>query len=94
LFHEAPRAREKGGRSGVHDYIGRGPGIKGVNHPNDDGSQDNLFYDFDVAQNAIDFLGRAKSDRRHLIQLGFKHPHYNLDCPDLSDVSTLGTCFR
>lgn len=75
LFHEAPRAREKGGRSGVHDYLGRGPGIKGINHPNDDGSQDNLFYDFDVAQNAIDFLGRAKTDRRHLIQLGFKHPH-------------------
>ena len=35
-----------------------------------------------MAQNAIDFLGRADPSRRHLIQLGFKHPHYNLECPD------------
>jgi hypothetical protein len=35
-----------------------------------------------VAQNAIDFLGRADPSRRTLIQLGFKHPHYNLICPD------------
>jgi len=93
LFHEAPKARDKGGRSGVHDYLGKGPGIKGINHPTDDGSQDKLFYDFDVAQNAIDFLGRAKTGRRHLIQLGFKHPHYNLDCPDrfyqMYDVSKI-----
>ena len=63
-------------------YLDRGPGIAGVNHPDDDGSQDHKFYDFTVAQNAIDFLGRADPARRHLIQLGFKHPHYNLECPD------------
>jgi hypothetical protein len=66
----------------VKHYLDRGPGIAGVNHPDDDGSQDALFYDFTVAQNAIDFLGRADPNRRHLIQLGFKHPHYNLECPD------------
>jgi arylsulfatase A-like enzyme len=82
LFHEEPAARDSNGRTGVHDYLGRGPGICGVNHPDDDGSQDALFYDFQVAQNAIDFLGRADPARRHLIQLGFKHPHYNLECPD------------
>ncbi len=82
LFHEDPVARDQGNRTGVHDYLGRGPGIKGVNHPDDDGSQDDRFYDYWVAQNAIDFLDRTDPDRRHLIQLGFKHPHYNLECPD------------
>ncbi|WP_284262244.1 sulfatase-like hydrolase/transferase [Roseicyclus amphidinii] len=82
LFHEEPEADDQGRRSGVKSYLDRGPGIKGVNHPNDDGSQDDRFYDFHVAQNAIDFLHRADPNRRHLIQLGFKHPHYNLITPD------------
>ncbi|WP_137109253.1 sulfatase-like hydrolase/transferase [Rhodobacter sp. SY28-1] len=82
LFHEDVTAQDSAGREKVHLYLDRGPGIAGVNHPDDDGSQDHLFYDFTVAQNAIDFLGRADPKRRHLIQLGFKHPHYNLECPD------------
>jgi arylsulfatase A-like enzyme len=82
LFHEEPAADDKGKRKGVRAYLDKGPGIKGVNHPDDDGSQDDRFYDFHVAQNAIDFLGRADPSRRTLIQLGFKHPHYNLICPD------------
>lgn len=82
LFHEEPAAADRAGRTGVKAYLDRGPGIKGINHPHDDGSQDDRFYDFHVAQNAIDFLGRADPSRRHLIQLGFKHPHYNLECPD------------
>ncbi|MBN2906914.1 MAG: sulfatase-like hydrolase/transferase [Rhodobacteraceae bacterium] len=82
LFHEDRRATDQGERTGVKDYLGRGPGIRGINHPDDDGSQDDRFYDFRVAQNAIDLLQTADPSRRHLIQLGFKHPHYNLDCPD------------
>jgi len=82
LFHEEPEADDSGRRARVHSYLDRGPGIKGVNHPDDDGSQDDRFYDFHVAQNAIDFLGRADPGRRHLMQLGVKHPHYNLICPD------------
>jgi arylsulfatase A-like enzyme len=82
LFHEDPPARDQGARTKVKDYLDRGPGIKGVNHPDDDGSQDDRFYDYWVAQNAIDLLDRADPNRRHLIQLGFKHPHYNLECPD------------
>lgn len=83
LFHEEPEASDRGGRKRVREYLGgKGPGICGVNHPDDDGSQDDRFYDYHVAQNAIDFLGRADPGRRHLIQLGFKHPHMNLDCPD------------
>jgi arylsulfatase A-like enzyme len=82
LFHEDVPAQDSGNRTKVKDYLGRGPGIKGINHPDDDGSQDDTFYDFTVAQNAIDFVGRADPARRHLIQLGFKHPHYNLECPD------------
>lgn len=82
LFHEEPAAHDSRGRTKMKHYLDRGPGIAGVNHPDDDGSQDQLFYDFMVAQNAIDFLGRADPARRHLIQLGFKHPHYNLECPD------------
>jgi arylsulfatase A-like enzyme len=82
LFHEDPEAFDSGGRTKVNLYLDRGPGIAGINHPDDDGSQDHRFYDFTVAQNAIDFLGRADPARRHLIQLGFKHPHYNLECPD------------
>lgn len=82
LFHHDPPASDKGKRRKVHDYLGKGPGIAGVNHPDDDGSQDDRFYDFWVAQNAIEHLARIDADRRHLIQLGFKHPHYNLVCPD------------
>lgn len=82
LFHEEPEATDGGKRARVKTYLDRGPGIKGVNHPDDDGSQDDTFYDFHVAQNAIDFLQRADPGRRHLIQLGFKHPHYNLITPD------------
>ncbi|WP_120499255.1 sulfatase-like hydrolase/transferase [Roseovarius sp. EL26] len=82
LFHEQPQAADRGRRYKVKDYLDRGPGISGINHPDDDGSQDHKFYDFEVAQNAIDFLGRADPSRRTLIQLGFKHPHYNLVCPD------------
>ncbi|MFN4193303.1 MAG: sulfatase-like hydrolase/transferase [Tabrizicola sp.] len=82
LFHEDVPAQDSSGRTKVKAYLDRGPGIAGINHPDDDGSQDHLFYDYTVAQNAIDFLGRADPARRHLIQLGFKHPHYNLECPD------------
>ncbi len=82
LFHEDVPAQDSGPRTGIKEYLDRGPGIKGINHPNDNGAQDRTFYDFTVAQNAIDFLGRADPARRHLIQLGFKHPHYNLECPD------------
>ncbi|TKZ17256.1 sulfatase [Shimia litoralis] len=82
LFHEEPEAKDAGKRDGVKAYLDKGPGISGVNHPNDDGSQDRKFYDWRVAQNAIDHLGTADPNKRHLIQLGFKHPHYNLQCPD------------
>lgn len=83
LFHEEPECSDRGGRKGVHEYLGgRGPGVAGINHPDDDGSQDDRFYDYWVAQNAIDHVNRADPSRRHLIQLGFKHPHFNLECPD------------
>ncbi|MCZ8335133.1 MAG: sulfatase-like hydrolase/transferase [Rhodobacteraceae bacterium] len=82
LFHEDAEAADRGRRRGIHPYLDKGPGIAGVNHPNDDGSMDQTFYDHAVAQNAIDYIGRADPARRHLIQLGFKHPHYNLTCPD------------
>jgi arylsulfatase A-like enzyme len=82
LFHEDVEAGDRGRRKGVHAYLDKGPGIEGVNHPNDDGSLDRTFYDYWVAQNAIDHLGRADPTERHLIQLGFKHPHFNLTCPD------------
>ena len=82
LFHEDVAAEDSGKRRNVHAYLDRGPGIKGVGYPDDDGSQDAKFFDFNVAQNAINFLGRADPSRRNLIQLGFKHPHYNLIAPD------------
>ncbi|MEZ5912835.1 MAG: sulfatase-like hydrolase/transferase [Paracoccaceae bacterium] len=82
LFHEDVPAADRADRDGVKEYLDRGPGIRGINHPDDDGSQDDRFYDYWVAENAIRFLDRADPSRRHLIQLGFKHPHYNLDCPD------------
>lgn len=82
LFHEDVLARDVGKRGGMQEYLATGPGVAGVNGPNDDGSADPAFYDHMVAQNAIDYLGRADPARRHLIQLGFKHPHYNLVCPD------------
>ncbi len=82
LFHEELPCGDKGNRKNTKDYLDRGPGIRGVNHPDDDGSQDNKFYDYDVAQNAIDHVANADPDKRHLLQLGFKHPHYNLEAPD------------
>lgn len=82
LFHEDAPAEDRGKRRRVHAYLDTGPGIEGVGYPDDDGSQDHTFYDHAVAQNAIDYLGRANPAQRHLIQLGFKHPHYNLTCPD------------
>ena len=82
LFHEERACRDSGKRTKVKDYLGRGPGICGVNHPNDDGSQDQKFYDYEVAENAIQYLKTADPKRRHLMQLGFKHPHYKLDSPD------------
>lgn len=82
LFHHDVEAKDKGRRSGVKEYLGKGPGIAGINHPDDDGSQDNKFYDYWVTQNAINHLSGIDPDRRHLIQLGFKHPHYNLVTPD------------
>lgn len=82
LFHHDVEAVEKGRRRKVKDYLDKGPGISGVNHPDDDGSYDATFYDHSVAQNGIDHLHRADPTRRHLIQLGFKHPHFNLTCPD------------
>ncbi len=82
LWHEEPEAADRTPFRRIRRYLDRGPGIAGVNAPDDDGSLDHLFYDWAVAQNAIDYLGRADPGRRHLIQLGFKHPHYNLVCPD------------
>lgn len=82
LFHEEPTAKDAGRRGKVKEYLSKGPGISGVNHPNDDGSMDRCFYDYSVAQNAIEYLEKAMPNRRHLIQLGFKHPHYRLQCPD------------
>lgn len=84
LFHEDVPANDTGSRKEkrIHSYLEKGPGIEGVNYPDDDGSLDHTFFDYAVAQNAIDFLSRANPARRHLIQLGFKHPHYNLTCPD------------
>jgi arylsulfatase A-like enzyme len=82
LFHADPLCADNSNRARVKDYLGRGPGIRGVNHPDDDGTQDDRFYDFHVAENAIRHLERLDPARRHLIQLGFKHPHYNLECPD------------
>ena len=82
LFHEDAEAKDKGRRQGVHAYLDKGPGVQGVNHPDDDGTMDRTFYDHSVAENAIDYLRRADPARRHLIQLGFKHPHYDLTAPD------------
>jgi arylsulfatase A-like enzyme len=82
LFHEDAEAGDRGRRDGVHAYHPKGPGIAGVNAPNDRGEFDHTFYDHAVAQNGIDYLGRADTARRHFIQLGFKHPHFNLVCPD------------
>ena len=82
LFHEDAEAADRLRRRGLHAYLDKGPGIAGVNHPDDDGSMDHTFYDHAVAQNAIDYLERADPRQRHFIQLGFKHPHYNLTCPD------------
>lgn len=82
LFHHDAEAKDKGRRSDIKEYLKKGPGIAGVNHPDDDGSQDDRFYDYWVAQNAINHLQRINPNKRHLIQLGFKHPHYNLVTPD------------
>ncbi len=82
LFHEDAEARDRGPRRRQKVYLDKGPGVVGINHPDDDGSQDHVFYDYQVAQNAIEYLDRADPARRHLIQLGFKHPHYDLACPD------------
>jgi arylsulfatase A-like enzyme len=82
LFHEERVCSDNGNKQGAKDYLDRGPGIRGINHPNDDGGQDYKFYDYDVSQNAIDYLSEADPKRRHLMQLGFKHPHYNLEAPD------------
>jgi arylsulfatase A-like enzyme len=82
LFHEEWACNDKGNRTRTKDYLDRGPGIRGINHPNDDGAQDDRFYDFDVTENAIRYLSDADPGRRHLMQLGYKHPHYNLECPD------------
>ncbi len=82
LFHEEWKCTDKGNRTGTKDYLDRGPGICGVNHPDDDGAQDHKFYDFEVTENAIKYLSTADPKRRHLMQLGFKHPHYSLECPD------------
>ncbi|MEM6477681.1 MAG: sulfatase-like hydrolase/transferase [Pseudomonadota bacterium] len=84
LFDQEREARDNPSRrENIEKYlVNDGPKIWGVNHPEDDGSQDAHFYDYDVAQNAIDFLGEADPARRHLIQLGFKHPHLPYVCPD------------
>lgn len=82
LFHEDAEADDRGRREGVHAYLPVGPGIAGVNAPDDKGEFDHTFYDHAVAQNAIDYLKRADPARRQFLQLGFKHPHFNLVCPD------------
>ncbi|TYB85563.1 sulfatase-like hydrolase/transferase [Oceaniovalibus sp. ACAM 378] len=82
LFHEDAKAEAFGKRTGHRVYLEKGPGIRSINAPDDDGSQDCKLYDYWVAQNAIDHLAGIDPARRHLIQLGFKHPHYDLVCPD------------
>lgn len=82
LFHAEGACADSANRTKLHDYLDRGPGIRGVNAPEDDGAQDDRFYDHAVASNAIAHLAGADPARRHLFQLGFKHPHYNLECPD------------
>lgn len=82
LYNTEVRAREVGKRTKSHEYFKGGPGVVGVNGPNDKGEQDKKFYDHSVASNAVDHLGSLDPTRRHLIQVGFKHPHYKLDCPD------------
>jgi len=82
LFHVEKGCADNSQRSKVMDYLPQGPGIRGINHPDDDGSQDHVFYDNAVSSNAIAHLAEADPSRRHLFQLGFKHPHYNLECPD------------
>lgn len=82
LFHQDAPADDRGRRRAIHSYLDAGPGIEGVGYPDDDGAQDHTFYDHAVAQNGIDYLRTADPARRHLIQLGFKHPHFNLTCPD------------
>ena len=82
LFHVEKGCADNSQRSKVMDYLPQGPGIRGINHPDDDGAQDHVFYDNAVSSNAIAHLAEADPARRHLFQLGFKHPHYNLECPD------------
>jgi len=82
LFHVDARAEAFGNRTGHKVYLEKGPGVRSINAPHDDGSQDHKLYDYWVAQNAIDHLGTLDPGQRHLIQLGFKHPHYDLVCPD------------
>lgn len=82
LFHHDVQAQAFGNRSGQRVYLEKGPGVRGINAPDDDGGQDHKLYDYWVAQNGIDHLNTLNPDQRHLIQLGFKHPHYDLVCPD------------
>ncbi|WP_108484269.1 sulfatase-like hydrolase/transferase [Oceaniglobus ichthyenteri] len=82
LFHHDVKAQAYGKRSGHRVYLEKGPGVRSINAPVDDGSQDNKLYDYWVAQNAIDHLKTLAPTQRHLMQLGFKHPHYDLVCPD------------
>ncbi|WP_226779117.1 sulfatase-like hydrolase/transferase [Oceaniglobus trochenteri] len=82
LFHHDAKAQAYGKRTGHRVYLEKGPGVRSFNAPDDDGSLDHKLYDYWVAQNAIDHLGTLDPDQRHLIQLGFKHPHYDLVCPD------------
>jgi len=82
LFHEDVMAQAFGNRTGHRVYLEKGPGVRSINAPDDDGSQDHKLYDYWVAQNAINYLNTLDPGQRHLIQLGFKHPHYDLVCPD------------
>jgi hypothetical protein len=40
LFHEDAEAHDSGGRTKMKPYLEKGTGDRGVNHPDDDGSQD------------------------------------------------------
>lgn len=84
LFHGEGEAQDNPNkRKSINYYLkSSGPKIWGVNHPNDNGEQDAHFYDFDVAENTIDYIKNANPKQRHFFQLGFKHPHLPFVCPD------------
>lgn len=84
LFNEERRAKDTDEqRSGIVEHsVNKSARAWGINAPDDNGSQDHTLYDYQVAQNGIDFLKTADPARRHFMQLGFKHPHVPFTCPE------------